>query len=88
MWLRDHPHGSVLVHRVYASGCHRPPAGHTLPDDGHHEGRQGTVIIYFFILSVPRVVCRESPLITRREGLAVSNVNKQSKRETLNEKES
>lgn len=38
MWLRHHPHGFVLVHRVYASGCDRPAAGGPLPHDGHHEG--------------------------------------------------
>lgn len=43
MRLRHHRHGSVLVYRVYASGCHCPAANYLLPHDGHHEGRKGTV---------------------------------------------
>lgn len=46
MWLRHHPHGSVLVHGVHASGCDGPAAGRPLPYDGHHEGWRGTNLIY------------------------------------------
>lgn len=42
MRLRHHPHGSVLVYGVYASGCHCLAANYPLPHDGHHEGRKGT----------------------------------------------
>ncbi|KAG7237398.1 hypothetical protein INR49_032443 [Caranx melampygus] len=31
MWFCYHPHGSVLVYRVYASGCDRPVASRPLP---------------------------------------------------------
>lgn len=48
MRLRHHRHGSVLVYRVYASGCHCPSANYLLPHDGHHEGRKGTVHISVF----------------------------------------
>lgn len=50
MWLRYHPHGSVLVYRVYATGCDRPAACRPLPYDGHHEGWTGTNIIYTFLV--------------------------------------
>lgn len=50
MWLRYHPHGSVLVYRVYASGCDCPTASRPLSYDGHHDGWSGTVLIYSFVL--------------------------------------
>lgn len=44
MWLCYNNHGSVLVYRVHAPGCHGPPACHPLPHVGHHEGWRGTVL--------------------------------------------
>uniref|UniRef100_A0A8D3DYJ7 Solute carrier family 13 member 2 n=1 Tax=Scophthalmus maximus TaxID=52904 RepID=A0A8D3DYJ7_SCOMX len=38
MWLCYHPHGSVLVHRMYALGCDGPSAGRPLSHDGYHDG--------------------------------------------------
>lgn len=50
MWLCYHPHGSVLVYRMYASGCDCPTASRPLPYDGHHGGWSGTVLIYTLVL--------------------------------------
>lgn len=65
MWLCDHPHGSVLVHRVHASGCDCLTARRPVPDDGHHEGRRCKVLIYTSVLNyvttyshVKKKVCR------------------------------
>lgn len=41
MWLRYHPDGFVLVHRVHPAGCHGSDASGSLPPDGHHGGRTG-----------------------------------------------
>lgn len=58
MWLCYHPHGSVLVYRVYASGCDCPTASRPLPYDGHHGGWSGTVLIFTFLLHyVPAYMC-------------------------------
>lgn len=56
MWLCHHPYGSVLVYRVYASGCDCLVAGCPLPDDGHHGGWTGMINIYIYSSDVP-VLC-------------------------------
>lgn len=48
MWFCHHPHGSVLVHRVYASSCDCLVAGCPLPDDGHHGSWTGMINMYFY----------------------------------------
>ncbi|KAK1899698.1 Solute carrier family 13 member 2 [Dissostichus eleginoides] len=40
MWLCNYPHGAVLVHRVYPSGCDRPAARHPLPMMGIMESNE------------------------------------------------
>lgn len=49
MRLCDHSHGSLLVHRVHASGCDRPAPNRPFPHDGHHESWRCTVSIYTFM---------------------------------------
>lgn len=44
MWLCNYPHGAVLVHGVYPSGCDGPAARHPLPHDGHHGIKRGISI--------------------------------------------
>ena len=41
MWLCDNPDGTVLVYRVYPSGCDCPAACYSFPYDGHHGIRRG-----------------------------------------------
>lgn len=52
MWLCDNPHGAVLVHRVYPSGCDRAAACHSVPHDGYYGVRRGisNCILYSQIL--------------------------------------